>query len=155
MLEIGCEVEESDDAVRVVASKPLGHTHVKTLPYPGFPTDMQPQIVVALGLSSGTSIVTESIFENRFKYVDELTRMGASIKVEGNTAIIDGVERYTGAGITAPDLRAGAALVIAGLSAEGITVLDDIKFIERGYEDFHLKLQSLGAQIDKVNTERE
>lgn len=90
LMEIGCEVEESDDAVRVVASRPLTHTHVKTLPYPGFPTDMQPQITVALGLSQGTSIVTESIFENRFKYVDELTRMGASIKVEGNTAIIDG-----------------------------------------------------------------
>ena len=122
LLEIGCEIEESDDAVRVVASKPLGHTHVKTLPYPGFPTDMQPQIAVTLGLSMGTSIVTESIFENRFKYVDELTRMGASIKVEGNTAIIDGVKKYTGASITAPDLRAGAALVIAGLAAEGITV---------------------------------
>ena len=155
LLEIGCEVEESDDAVRVVASKPLGHTHVKTLPYPGFPTDMQPQITVALGLSGGTSIVTESIFENRFKYVDELTRMGANIKVEGNTAIIDGVSRYTGASITAPDLRAGAALVIAGLSADGITIVDDIKYIERGYEDFHLKLQSLGAQIDKVSTERD
>lgn len=155
LLEIGCEIEESDDAVRVVAAKPLCHTHVKTLPYPGFPTDMQPQIVVALGLSAGTSIVTESIFENRFKYVDELTRMGANIKVEGNTAIIDGVGKYTGAGITAPDLRAGAALVIAGLAAEGITVVDDIKFIERGYEDFHLKLKTLGAQIDKVNTERE
>lgn len=155
LLEIGCEIEESDDAVRVVAAKPLTHTHVKTLPYPGFPTDMQPQIVVALGLSAGTSIVTESIFENRFKYVDELTRMGANIKVEGNTAIIDGVGKYTGAGITAPDLRAGAALVIAGLAAEGITVVDDIKFIERGYEDFHLKLQALGAQIDKVNTERD
>ena len=153
--EIGCEVEESDDAVRVVAAKPLTHTHVKTLPYPGFPTDMQPQITVALGLSRGTSIVTESIFENRFKYVDELTRMGASIKVEGNTAIIDGVSRYTGASISAPDLRAGAALVIAGLSAEGTTIVDDIKFIERGYEDFHIKLQSLGAQIEKVNSDRE
>ena len=155
LIEIGCEVEESDDAVRVVASKPLTHTHVKTLPYPGFPTDMQPQITVALGLSRGTSIVTESIFENRFKYVDELTRMGASIKVEGNTAIIDGVSKYTGAGISAPDLRAGAALVMAGLAAEGDTVIDDIKFIERGYEDFHIKLQSLGAQIEKVNSERE
>lgn len=155
LLEIGCEVEESDDAVRVVASKPLGHTHVKTLPYPGFPTDMQPQITVTLGLSGGTSIVTESIFENRFKYVDELTRMGANIKVEGNTAIIDGVTKYTGASITAPDLRAGAALVIAGLAADGITTIDDIKYIERGYEDFHLKLQGLGAQIDKIATERE
>ncbi len=155
LTEIGCEVEESDDAVRVVASKPLSHTHVKTLPYPGFPTDMQPQITVALGLSKGTSIVTESIFENRFKYVDELTRMGASIKVESNTAIIDGVPKYTGASISAPDLRAGAALVIAGLAAEGTTVIDDIKFIERGYEDFHIKLQNLGAQIERVNSERE
>lgn len=155
LLEIGCEIEESDDAVRVVAAKPLGHTHVKTLPYPGFPTDMQPQITVALGLSTGTSIVTESIFENRFKYVDELTCMGANIKVESNTAIIDGVPKYTGASITAPDLRAGAALVIAALAADGISTVDDIKYIQRGYEDFHLKLQSLGAQIDLVTTERE
>ena len=155
LIEIGCEVEESDDAVRVVASKPLTHTHVKTLPYPGFPTDMQPQITVALGLSKGTSIVTASIFENRFKYVDELTRMGANIKVESNTAIIDGVQKYTGASLTAPDLRAGAALVTAALAAEGVSTIDDIKFIERGYEDFPEKLQSLGAQIEKVVTERE
>ena len=155
LLEIGCEIEEADDCIRVVASKPLMHTHVKTLPYPGFPTDMQPQITVALALSKGTSIVTESIFENRFKYVDELTRMGANIKVEGNTAIIDGVDRYTGASISAPDLRAGAALVMAALSAEGISVVDDIHYIERGYEDFHLKLQGLGAQIEVVNTERD
>ncbi|MDR0948518.1 MAG: UDP-N-acetylglucosamine 1-carboxyvinyltransferase [Lachnospiraceae bacterium] len=155
LLELGCQIEESDDAMRVVLSKPLAHTHVKTLPYPGFPTDMQPQITVALALAKGTSIVTESIFENRFKYVDELIRMGANIKVEGNTAFIDGVGRYTGASIYAPDLRAGAALVIAGLAADGITTLDDIQYIERGYEDFHLKLQSLGAQIDIVNSERE
>ena len=155
LLEIGCEVEEADDCIRVVASKPLQHTQVKTLPYPGFPTDMQPQITVALGLSKGTSIVTESIFENRFKYVDELTRMGASIKVEGNTAIIDGVSRYTGANISAPDLRAGAALVLAAMSAEGFSTVDDIRYIERGYEDFHLKLQSLGAQIELIETERD
>ncbi len=155
LLEIGCEIVEADDCLRVIASKPLNHTHVKTLPYPGFPTDMQPQITVALGLSKGTSIVTESIFENRFKYVDELTRMGANIKVEGNTAIIDGVDKYTGASISAPDLRAGAALVMAGLAAEGVTVVDGIHYIERGYEDFHLKLQALGAQIAVVNTERE
>lgn len=155
LLELGCEIEESDDAVRVVAAKPLVHTHVKTLPYPGFPTDMQPQITVALALAGGTSIVTESIFENRFKYVDELTRMGANIKVEGNTAIIDGVPKYTGASITAPDLRAGAALVIAGLAAKGFTVIDEIQYIERGYEDFHIKLQGLGASIAKVKTERE
>ncbi len=155
LLEIGCEVEELDDCIRVVSSKPLIHTHVKTLPYPGFPTDMQPQITVALALSKGTSIVTETIFENRFKYVDELTRMGASIKVEGTTAIIDGVERYTGASISAPDLRAGSALVVAALAAEGTSTVDDIKYIQRGYEDFHLKLQSLGAQIELVQTEKD
>lgn len=155
LIEMGCEIEETDDAVRVVATKRLSHTQIKTLPYPGFPTDMQPQIAVALALSSGTSIVNESIFENRFRYVDELTRMGANIKVEGNIAVIDGVDKYTGASITAPDLRAGAALVIAGLGAEGITTVEDIKYIERGYEDFHLKLQGLGAQIKKVVTEKE
>ena len=155
LIEIGCEVEESDDAVRVVASKPLVHTHVKTLPYPGFPTDMQPQIAVALGLSGGTSIVTESIFENRFRYVDELTRMGANIKVEGNTAIINGVRKYTGASVNAPDLRAGAALVMAALAAEGFSVIEEIQYIQRGYEDFELKLQGLGAQIEKVESERE
>lgn len=155
LAEIGCEIEESDDAVRVVATKRLNHTQVKTLPYPGFPTDMQPQIAVTLALAQGASIVTESIFENRFKYVDEVTRMGGNIKVEGNTAFINGVEKYTGAGITAPDLRAGAALVIAGLAAEGITTVDEIKYVERGYEDFHLKLRNLGAAIERVDSERE
>ena len=153
--EIGCDVEEFDDAVRVSAKRRLGKTHVKTLPYPGFPTDMQPQIGVTLTLASGTSIVTESIFENRFKYADELTRMGANIKVEGNTAIIDGTDRLTGARISAPDLRAGAALVIAGLAAEGITVVDDIIDIQRGYEDFEQRLQGLGAEIEKVSSEKE
>ena len=153
--EIGCEVEEFDDAVRVIASKRLRRTHVKTLPYPGYPTDMQPQIAVTLALASGTSIVTESIFENRFKYADELTRMGACVKVEGNTAIIDGVEKLTGARVSAPDLRAGAALVIAGMAAEGITIVDDIVYIQRGYEDFEGKLRSLGAEIEKVSSEKE
>lgn len=153
--EIGCEIEESDDAVRVVLSKPLSYTQVKTLPYPGFPTDMQPQITMTLGLSNGNSIVTESIFENRFKYVDELARMGASIKVEGNSAIITGVSKYTGAHISAPDLRAGAALVIAGLAAEGFTIVDDIFYIERGYEDFDEKIRSLGGLIEKVSDEKE
>ncbi len=155
LTEIGCQVDESDDAVRVVATRRLNHTHVKTLPYPGFPTDMQPQIAVVLGLSAGTSIVTESIFENRFKYVDELTRMGAQVKVEGNTAIIDGVERYTGASIMAPDLRAGAALVIAALAADGFSQIHDIHYIQRGYEDFPEKLQSLGAEIACVENEEE
>lgn len=154
LLEIGCEVEEFDDAVRVVASKPLRHTQVTTLPYPGFPTDMQPQMTVVLGVAQGTSTVTESIFENRFKYVDELTRMGASIKVESNIAIISGVDQYTGARVNAPDLRAGAALVIAGLGAEGITVVDDIYYIERGYEAFDQKLSQLGALIEKVSDEK-
>ncbi|MDD3220258.1 MAG: UDP-N-acetylglucosamine 1-carboxyvinyltransferase [Lachnospiraceae bacterium] len=153
--EIGCEVEEFDDAVRVVASKRLTRTHVKTLPYPGYPTDMQPQIGVTLALAEGTSIVTESIFENRFKYVDELSRMGANIKVEGNTAIIDGVGGLTGARISSPDLRAGAALVIAGLAAEGITIVDDIVYIQRGYEDFEGKLSNLGAEMEKVTSEKE
>ena len=155
LLEIGCEVEEFDSAVRVVASKRLTCTNVKTLPYPGYPTDMQPQIGVTLALASGTSIVTESIFENRFKYMDELARMGAVVKVEGNTAIITGVDGLTGARVSAPDLRAGAALVIAGLAAEGITIVDDIVYIQRGYENFEEKLQSLGAEIQKINSEKE
>ena len=153
--EIGCEVEEFDDAVRVVASKRLLNTHVKTQPYPGYPTDMQPQIGVALSLASGTSIVTESIFENRFKYVAELVRMGGMVKVEGNTAIITGVDKLTGAQVSAPDLRAGAALVIAGLAAEGITIVDDIVYIQRGYENFDAKLRGLGAEIEKVTSEKE
>lgn len=155
LLEIGCEVEEFDDAVRVISAKKLRRTHVKTLPYPGYPTDMQPQIAVTLALASGTSIVTESIFENRFKYADELTRMGACVKVEGNTAIIDGVDKLTGARVSAPDLRAGAALVIAGLAAEGITIVDDIVYIQRGYENFEGKLKSLGAEIERVTSEKE
>lgn len=155
LLEIGCEVEESDDAVRVVASKPLGHTHVKTLPYPGFPTDMQPQITVTLALAKGTSIVTESIFENRFKYVDELARMGSNIKVEGNVAVIDGVAGFSGASVNAPDLRAGAALVIAGLAADGYTTVDEIGYIQRGYECFDEKLRGLGAVIEKVDSDKE
>ncbi|MBQ9866561.1 MAG: UDP-N-acetylglucosamine 1-carboxyvinyltransferase [Lachnospiraceae bacterium] len=155
LCEIGCHITEYDDAVRVSAPEPLTSTQVKTLPYPGFPTDMQPQITVALGLAQGTSIVTEGIFENRFKYVDELIRMGASIKVEGNMAVITGVNRYYGASITAPDLRAGAALVIAALAAEGETIVEDTRFVERGYEDFELKLKGLGARIEKVSTDRE
>ena len=156
LLEIGCEVEEADDCLRVVASKPPMRTQVKTLPYPGFPTDMQPLITVALALAKGTSIVTASIYENRFRYVDQLTRMGADIKVEGgDTAIIDGVGQYTGASISVPDLRAGAALVIAALSAEGFSTIENINYIERGYEDFHLKLRNLGAQIELVETEKD
>lgn len=153
--EIGAVVMEYDDAVRVVSNHRLKSTNIKTLPYPGFPTDMQPQMAVILALSEGTSIITESIFENRFKYVDELFRMGGQIKVEGNTAIIDGVEGFAGANIVAPDLRAGAALVIAGLVADGFTVVEDIKYILRGYEKFDEKIRALGGQIAIVETEKE
>ena len=156
LVDIGCEVEEFDDAVRVVAKKRLRCTQVKTLPYPGYPTDMQPQIGVALALAKGTSTITESIFENRFRYVEELRRMGANIKmVEGNTAIIHGVEKYTGASVAAPDLRAGAALVIAGLAAEGYTTVTQIGYIQRGYERFDEKLRALGGLIEKVDSEKE
>lgn len=155
LVEIGCEVEEFDDSVRVVAKERLGNTQVKTLPYPGFPTDMQPQIATLLALSKGTSVVTESIFENRFKYVAELARMGADIKVEGNMAVINGVESFMGAAVSAPDLRAGAALVVAGLVAEGFTILDQIEYIERGYEDFEGKFVALGASMEKIDVNDE
>ena len=152
LVEIGCEVEEFDDAVRVVSKGKLRHTQVKTLPCPGFPTDMQPQMGVALALCEGTSTITESIFENRFKYLDELARMGAVSKIEGNSATIEGVEGFSGARVSAPDLRAGAALVLA---AEGITIVDDIVYIQRGYERFEEKLRELGAEIEKVSSEKE
>jgi UDP-N-acetylglucosamine 1-carboxyvinyltransferase len=155
LLEMGNTIYEYDEAVRVIGSQHQKATDVKTLPYPGFPTDMQPQISVTLALASGTSVVTESIFENRFKYVDELARMGSSIKVEGNVSVIDGVPNFTGASVNALDLRAGAALVIAGLSAEGITVVNEIGYIQRGYEHFEQKLQKLGAQIELVSNDRE
>lgn len=155
LVDIGCEVEEFDDAVRVVAKDRLRSTQVKTLPYPGYPTDMQPQIGVVLALAQGTSTITESIFENRFKYLDELARMGAVIKVEGNSATIEGVEKLSGARVSAPDLRAGAALCIAGLATEGITIVDDIVYIQRGYERFEEKLRGLGGIIEKVSDEKE
>lgn len=155
LIDIGCEVEEFDDAVRVVAKGRLRSTQVKTLPYPGYPTDMQPQIGVALALAKGTSTITESIFENRFKYLGELARMGAQAKVEGNSATIEGIEKFSGARVSAPDLRAGAALCIAGLAADGITIVDDIVYIQRGYERFEEKLRSLGGIIEKVTSEKE
>lgn len=153
--EIGAQVDEFDDTVRVVATKRLDSTQIKTLPYPGFPTDMQPQMAVSLALSNGTSIVSESIFENRFRYVDELTKMGARIQVDGRTAIITGVKLFTGADVSAPDLRAGAALVIAGLAADGYTTVSDIGYIYRGYEGFEKKIQNLGGDIKLVNDEKE
>jgi UDP-N-acetylglucosamine 1-carboxyvinyltransferase len=153
--EIGATVIEYDDAVRVMADGRLKATQIKTLPYPGFPTDMQPQMAVTLALSQGTSIIIESIFENRFKYISELSRMGAKVRVEGNSAIITGVEQFTGANMLAPDLRAGAALVIAALAASGFSTVDDIKYILRGYEDFDGKIRSLGGMIELVDSDKE
>ena len=152
--EMGAVVEACDDAVRVVARGRLKPTQIKTLPYPGFPTDMQPQMAAAMALSDGTSVIRETIFENRFLYVDELNKMGAQITTEGTQkAIIQGVEGYTGADVVAPDLRAGAALVIAGLAADGFTTVSDIKYILRGYEQFDEKLRNLGGCIELVETE--
>lgn len=154
LLEVGVQVIEYDDLVRVIGENRPGSTHVKTLTYPGFLTDMQPMMTTLLTISEGTSIVTESIFENRFKFADELLKMGASIKVvEGNTAIITGVERLTGANVSACDLRGGAALVMAGLMAEGYTIVENIEYIERGYEDFERKMQKLGAAMEKIDSE--
>jgi len=155
LIEIGCEILEGDEAIRVVGKPKHRSTNIKTLPYPGFPTDMQPQMAVTLALAEGTSMITESIFENRFKYVDELARMGSNIKVEGNVAVIDGVKGFTGAQVVSPDLRAGAALVLAGLAADGYTVVDEIGYIQRGYECFEEKLKCLGAVIEKVDSEKE
>ena len=153
--EVGCTVIEYDDAIRVIGTEKIRPANIMTLPYPGFPTDMQPQITTLLALSSGTSMVVESIFDSRFKYVEELVRMGADIRVEGNIAVVNGVSEFSPAQITAPDLRAGAALVMAGLAADGITIVDEIEFIQRGYEHFEKKLSELGATIDIVDTERE
>ena len=155
LTDIGATVIEYDDSVRVMCNKRLKATNIKTLPYPGFPTDMQPQMGVTLALCKGTSIVTESIFENRFKYLDELARMGANVKVEGNSATIEGVEKLSGARVSAPDLRAGAALCIAGLATDGITIVDDIVYIQRGYERFEEKIRGIGGIIERVSTERE
>lgn len=148
--KIGVTIEEYDDSIRVAGDKPFIKTNVKTMPHPGFPTDMQPQISVLLSLCEGTSIVTEGIWDNRFKYVDELRRMGADISVDGRVAIIEGIGRFTPAPVKATDLRAGAALVIAALAADGVSEVEDIHHIERGYESIELKLRHLGANIKKI-----
>ena len=155
LIEIGAKVEEYDDCVRVHSNGRMGYANVKTMPYPGFPTDIQPQMVTLLALSEGVSIVTETIFETRFKYISELRRMGSNINVEGNAAIITGVEGFTGATVSAPDLRAGAALVIAGLVADGFTTVEQIQYIERGYENFEDKIRGLGGFIEKVDDDDE
>ena len=148
--EMGVEVEEQDDDLIVRRSGELRHANVKTLPYPGFPTDMQPQITTVLALASGTSTVTEGVWDSRYRYVGELTRMGAQIRVEGRTAIVEGVEKLTPANIQAYDLRAGAAMLIAALAADGVSEITNVQYIERGYEDIIGKLRALGARIDCV-----
>ena len=151
--EMGCEISEEDDNIRVTRSGAMRKIQVKTMYYPGFPTDMQPQLAAALCLAEGTSVVTEGVWENRFRYSDELRRMGAKIQVDGKVAVIEGVEKLTGAPVRASDLRAGAALVIAGLAAEGTTEIEEIGYIERGYEDIVAKLRKLGADISRVSFE--
>ncbi|MBE6914588.1 MAG: UDP-N-acetylglucosamine 1-carboxyvinyltransferase [Ruminococcaceae bacterium] len=150
LVEMGVEIEEGDDYVTVKRDAVLRHTNVKTLPYPGFPTDMQPQISTVLCLAEGTSIVTEGVWDNRFKYINELRKMGAEIHVDGKVAVIEGVSGLTGAPVAACDLRAGAAMVIAGLCAEGTTTIEDVEYIERGYQDIVGKLRKLGADIVAV-----
>ena len=150
--EMGARVTEYDDSIRVESTKRLRRANVKTLPYPGFPTDMQPQIAVCMALAEGTSLVTEGIYDNRFRYTAELNRMGASIQVESKTAVIDGVEQLHGCEVRACDLRAGAAMVIAALSAEGTTTIEDAHYIERGYEDIIGKFAALGGRIRRIET---
>lgn len=151
--EMGVQVEEQDDTLLVRRSGKLHRANVKTLPYPGFPTDMQPQITVALCLAEGTSMVTEGVWDNRYRYVGELTRMGAQIRVEGRSAVVEGVEHLNAASVQAYDLRAGAAMVIAALAAEGTSEVSNVRYIERGYEDIIEKLRSIGAQIESVECE--
>jgi UDP-N-acetylglucosamine 1-carboxyvinyltransferase len=149
--EMGMEIEEYDDALRVRANSKLKKVNIKTLVYPGFPTDLQQPVSALLTQAEGTSIVTETIYEGRFKHVDELKRMGANIKVEGRVAIIEGIERLSGAKVTATDLRAGAALITAGLMAEGITEIDNIHYVDRGYDRIEEKLLGLGAKIKRID----
>ncbi|MDE6107332.1 MAG: UDP-N-acetylglucosamine 1-carboxyvinyltransferase, partial [Oscillospiraceae bacterium] len=150
LVEMGAQVEEMDEAVRIRRDGPLSRTNVKTLPYPGFPTDMQPQVAACLCMAEGTSVLTEGVWDNRYRYVDEFRRMGAQIQVDGKVAVIEGVEQLTGAPVEACDLRAGAALIIAGLAAQGITEVGQVQHIERGYEDIVHKLSGIGADIRVV-----
>ncbi len=155
LVEMGVTVEEGDDSVRVVAEASLKKANVNTMPYPGFPTDLQPQMVTLLTVSKGTSIMTENVWDSRFQYVNQLIRMGAEITVDGKVAVIEGVEKLKGSPVTSTDLRAGAALVIAGLMADGVTEVYNLKYIDRGYEDFVEKLKKLGAQITRRNAEND
>lgn len=149
LAEMGVEVTEYDDSIRIKSKKPLKKINFTTMPYPGFPTDLQPQMLTLLTSTQGTSIVTENVWDNRFKYVEELRRMGANITVDGRCAVVEGGNRLTGSPVSSTDLRAGAALVIAGLMADGVTEIYNLKYIDRGYENFEQKLRGLGAQITR------
>ena len=155
MSEMGVEIHEVDDSLLVSRIGPLVRANIKTMPYPGFPTDMQPQIAAALCLARGTSIITDSVWNTRFRYTDEFKRMGAQIQVDGNLAIIEGVERLSGAQLEACDLRAGAAMLIAALAAQGISEITNVQYIERGYEDVIGKIQAVGGRIRSVEIPEE
>lgn len=150
LIECGAIIEEYDDAVRVGMSKRPDKCNIKTMPHPGFPTDMQPQIAVLLAIADGTSIISESVWSNRFKYTEQLNRMGANIKADGQLAVVQGVEHLKGAPVKADDLRAGAAMIIAGLAAKGTTEIEDIYHIDRGYEDVVKKFSGIGADIKRM-----
>ena len=155
MCEIGVDIQEVDDSLLVSRIGPLIRTNIKALPYPGFPTDMQPQMAAALCLAQGTSIITDSVWSSRFRYTDEFKRMGAQIQVDGNLAIIEGVDRLTGAQLEACDLRAGAAMLIAALAARGISEITNVQYIERGYEDVIGKIRAIGGRIRAVEIPEE
>jgi UDP-N-acetylglucosamine 1-carboxyvinyltransferase len=150
LIEMGAEITEYDDSILISRSGPLMRANLKTMPHPGFPTDMQPQMAVLMSIAEGTSIINEGVWDNRFRYVEELRRMGANIQVDGKVAVIEGVEKLTAAPVKAPDLRAGAALIIAALAANGVSELEDIQHIERGYEHVDMKLRGIGADIKRI-----
>ena len=148
--EMGCQIVEGDDYIEVISDGNLSSTKVKTMAYPGFPTDLQPQMVAGLSVAKGTSVLTETVWENRFQYVNELNKFGCNVNTDGRIATIEGVDTLKGAEVMATDLRAGAAMIIAGLAAEGETKIGNIRFIDRGYEKIEYKLRDLGADIERI-----
>lgn len=149
--EMNVTIEEHDDSIRVTANRPLHCANVKTMSYPGFPTDLQPQIAALLSVCQGQSVITENVWDNRYQYIDELRKMGAQVQIDGRIARIDGIPRLTGANVSATDLRAGAAMILAALAAEGESVIDGVKYIDRGYEEVEHKFNALGADITRVS----
>lgn len=150
LVEMNVKMEEGDDSIRVMANKPLRGVNVKTMSYPGFPTDLQPQMAALLSICNGTSVITENVWENRYQYIEELCKLGARVDINGRIATIEGIPHYQGAKVEATDLRAGAAMILAALAAEGTTQIDGVRYIDRGYEDVEMKLSTLGADIQRV-----